>query len=126
MLKLENITRNNQRAIEFFENKIAFSIGPFDLNGMLEGKNIQIIGVREKEDFDKSHIPNSISIPASELGNHLNKLSKDKINIVYCYTQQCHLAAKAALHLAQNNYPVLELEGGFHAWRDIYNYDVVS
>jgi rhodanese-related sulfurtransferase len=43
-------------------------------------------------------------------------LSKDKLNILYCYSQTCHLAAAAALELASQGYRVMEMEGGFAAW----------
>ena len=76
--------------------------------------------------YEKGHIPESISIPAEDLDIRMSGLSRDKINIVYCYNQQCHLAAKAALKLAENEYPVMELEGGFHAWSDVADFEVVS
>ena len=47
----------------------------------------------------------------------LEGLRKDKINVVYCYSQVCHLAAAAAFEFASRGYPVMELEGGFAGWR---------
>ena len=41
---------------------------------------------------------------------------KEKTNIVYCYSQVCHLAAAAVRYFAENDYPVMELEGGFEKW----------
>lgn len=126
MTKLETITRNTQKAREYFENKVAFTVGPVELKKMMdsEADNIQIIDVRRSEDYNKGHIPTAMSIPAPELESSLNRLSKDRINIVYCYTQQCHLAAKSALILANKEYPVVELEGGFAEWRSS-DYDIV-
>ena len=40
-------------------------------------------------------------------------LEKDKLNVLYCYSQVCHLAAKAAVEFTSNGYSVMELEGGF-------------
>jgi len=42
---------------------------------------------------------------------------KEKTNIVYCYSQVCHLAAAAARYFAEHDYPVMELEGGFEEWQ---------
>lgn len=127
MIKLMNITRQIQRAKEFFENRIAFTVGPVELKEMIEKdrNSIEIIDVRSREYYDKGHIPSAVSIPGSEIQMHLNKLSKDKINVVYCYSQQCHLGSKTALVLLENGYPVIELEGGFNEWKNS-DFDIVS
>lgn len=127
MLKLENIIRQTERAKEYFENKVAFTVGPVELKEMIEkdSDKIQVIDVRTAEYYQKGHIPSAVSIPAKDITMHMNKLSKEKINIVYCYSQQCHLAAKAALVLAERGFPVVELEGGFNEWKNL-DYDIVS
>lgn len=126
MLKYAELTKNTQKAKEFFMDKVAFTLGPVELKEMMGRDDVQIIDVRKSEDYQKSHIPNAISIPGKDMESSLSKLSKDKINVVYCYTQQCHLAAKAAVILASNGYPVMELDGGFDAWFKIYDFEVVS
>lgn len=127
MLKLENITKNTHRAKEYFENKIAFTVGPVELKKILEEDrdSIELIDVRLKEHYDSGHIPSAISIQGKDIEMNLSKLSKHKINVLYCYSQQCHLAAKSALILAKNDYPVLELEGGFNEWKN-KDFDIVS
>ena len=124
-----NITRDTQRGKKFFEDKVAYTMSPMTLHRMLDNldkENIYLVDVRRKEDYEKGHIKNAVSIPGSEIENRLNELSKDKINLLYCYTQQCHLAATAALVLAENGYPVIELEGGFDVWKHGYKYEVVT
>jgi len=127
MMKLINITKQTQRAKEFFEDRLAFTVGPVELKEMMEKErnSIEIIDVRLKEYFDKGHIPSAMSMPGKEFEMHLNKLSKDKINVVYCYSQQCHLGSKMALILADKGYPVMELEGGFNEWKNS-DFDIVS
>jgi len=127
MLKLENITRQSQRAKEFFEDKLAFTLGPVELKELMENErnSIEIIDVRKKEHYESGHLPSAMSIPGKEIEMQLNNLSKDKINIVYCYSQQCHLGAKIALILVEKGYPVMELEGGFNEWKN-KDFDVVS
>jgi rhodanese-related sulfurtransferase len=126
MTKYSHITKDTKRANEYFLNKIAFTVGPVELTAMMEkeSENIQIIDVRYKEDYEKGHIKDSISIPGKELKDNLDKLSKDKINIVYCYSQQCHMAAKAAIILAESEYPVIELDGGSKEWLN-YGYKLI-
>lgn len=127
MTKLANITRQTQRAKEFFENKIAFTVGPVELKDMIakESDSITVIDVRSRDYYEKGHIPSALSIPKADLEMHLNKLSKDKINVVYCYSEQCHLAAKAALILAERGFSVIELQGGFNEWKNS-DFDIVS
>ena len=48
----------------------------------------------------------------------LEGLERDKTNILYCYSHVCHLAAKAAVEFADRGFPVMEMDGGFKAWKD--------
>ncbi len=127
MLKIEDITKNAEKAKEFFQEKVAFTLGPVELHRLMETDmdKIQIIDVRNSDNYVSGHIPEAMSIPASNLEYSMDKLSKDKINIVYCYNQQCHLAAKSALMLAEEGFPVMELEGGFDIWKHT-DYDIVT
>lgn len=122
---IKEIRFNTKSAENFFAEKMAFTLGPVELKAMLEkqkakpnGVEIKVIDVRHKEDFDEAHIPEAISIPKSELEKEIGMLSKNDLHIIYCYSQQCHLAAGAALFLAKNDYPVMELEGGFSIWKE--------
>lgn len=108
---------NPAQAKTYFENKMQFTTGPVELNRMLEQKqDIVIVDVRAEEDYKKAHIPGAINLPEGKWNNPTG-LSKDKQNIVYCYSHVCHLAAKAAVHLAQAGYPVMELDGGWKGWQ---------
>src|SRR5207245_8704562 len=78
--------------------------------------NLVVVDVRAAEDFAKGHIPGAINLPKDKWES-AQGLSRDKTNVVYCYTQQCHLAANACVRFASKGYPVMELEGGFEAWK---------
>jgi rhodanese-related sulfurtransferase len=110
------ITGNPEKAREFFAAKMAFTTGPVELKGMVERKeNVIVVDVRRPEDYAKGHIPGAINLPHGQW--HTAKgLSKDRLHVVYCYAQTCHLAAAAALEFASQGYRVMELEGGFAAW----------
>ena len=107
------------RARTYFENKMAFTTGPVELNRMIESRenHINIVDVRAAEDFAKGHIPGAINLPKDSWENPQG-LSKDKTNVVYCYSQVCHLAANACLGFASKGFPVMELEGGFETWKE--------
>jgi rhodanese-related sulfurtransferase len=101
----------------YFEDKLAFSTGPVELDKWIKSgeDNLIVVDVRAAADFAKGHIPGAIHIPCDQW-DHPRALSRDKTSVVYCYTQQCHLAANACVRFAAAGYPVMELEGGFAAW----------
>lgn len=109
------ITGNPDKAREFFAAKMAFTTGPFEVKGMLDrNEGVTIIDVRQPADYTKSHIPGAINLPYGTW-HSAQGMAKDKLNIIYCYSQTCRLAAAAALELASQGYRVMELEGGFAA-----------
>jgi len=115
MTHSENIP-NPAKAKEFFEAKMAFTTGPVELSHQLKGsKKVNVIDVRAAEDYSKGHIPGAINLAAGQWDS-LSVLKKEMVNVIYCYSQVCHLAAKAAAYFAGKGYPVQEMEGGFQAW----------
>ena len=107
------------RARAYFEDKLAFTTGPVELDRWIKARqnNLIVVDVREAEDYEKGHIPGAINLPRERWDNPQG-LAKDKTNVVYCYTQQCHLAANACVRFASHGFPVMELEGGFEVWKE--------
>lgn len=107
-----------RKASRYFRAKMEFTTGPIELDDMIRRQeNIMIIDVRRPEDYKLGHIPGAINkYRADDAG--FDGLSKQKNNIVYCYSEDCHLAASAARDFADFGYPVLELEGGFEGWKE--------
>ena len=108
-------SNNPAKAREYFEAKMAFTTGPVELERMIKRGEVNIVDVRAEEDYVQGHIPTAINLPKDQW-KKLTGLRKDKINVLYCYSQTCHLAAAAALEFASQGYPVMEMEGGFHIW----------
>ena len=106
-----------KKAKRYFAKKLAFTTGPIELNRWLkERKDIKVIDTRDSKSYAKGHIPGAVNLP-KEKWHKTAALDANKANIVYCYSQVCHLAAAAAYEFASAGYPVLELEGGFDAWK---------
>ncbi|MBA4386444.1 MAG: rhodanese [Verrucomicrobia bacterium] len=106
----------NNRAERFFEDKLEYTVGPYDLHSMVEGNEpVVVLDVRTEEDYGKGHIPGAINVPRSKWDTFLG-LDKSLTYVVYCYTQQCHLATMACLNFARRGFKVKELEGGIEAW----------
>jgi len=116
-----NINRlhSPEKAKQYFEARLAFTTGPVELDRWIKTgeDNLVVVDVRAAADYAKGHIPGAINLPKDHWQNP-EGLSRDKTNVVYCYTQQCHLAANACLQFANQGYPVMELEGGFEAWKE--------
>ncbi len=105
------------QARQYFADKLAFTTGPVELARNLNRSDITVIDVREAEDYRKGHVPGAINLPHDKW-NSLDGLRKDTLNILYCYTQQCHLAATAAVEFAEKGFSVMEMDGGFEAWKE--------
>lgn len=106
-------------ALEYFRHKMTYTTGPVELSHRMEEspEDFQIVDVRAAVDFREGHIPGAMNLPMDQWENPQG-LSKDKTNILYCYSHVCHLAAKAAMHFAALGYPVMEMDGGFKSWKE--------
>lgn len=106
-----------QTALKYFREKLDCSTGPIELSHWLEeGAPVRVIDVRASEDYEKAHIPGALNLPRDQWRKP-SGLSKDKTNVIYCYSQTCHLAAAAAVEFAKLGFSVIELEGGFNTWQ---------
>lgn len=106
-----------QQAKAFFAAKTGFTTGLHEVDGMIrDGGDVTIVDVRLPRDYRQSHIPGAINLPSGRWDKPAG-LSRDKLNILYCYSQTCHLAAQAAVALLAQDYPVAEMEGGFAGWQ---------
>jgi rhodanese-related sulfurtransferase len=111
------ISRDPVKAKEFFEAKMAFTTGPVELERMMKNNEVNVVDVRAAEDYAKGHIPCAINLPKDQWST-MKGLRKDKVNVLYCYSIVCHLAATAATVFADHGYPVMELDGGWRWWKD--------
>jgi rhodanese-related sulfurtransferase len=111
------IVASPRKAAKFFSAKMNFTTGPVELKNMIErGEDISIVDVRSPEDYAIGHIPGAVNLP-EEKWDTFAGLTREKVNIIYCYSEASHLAASAALAFAEHGYPVMELEGGFETWK---------
>lgn len=111
------LTNDPAKAKEFFEAKMAFTTGPVELERMMKNHEVNLVDVRAAEDYAEGHIPGALNLPKDQWHTYKG-LRKDKLNVLYCYSQVCHLAATAAVQFADQGYPVMELDGGWRWWKD--------
>jgi rhodanese-related sulfurtransferase len=105
------------KAKEFFEAKMAFTIGPVELERLMKSGGANVVDVRAADDYAEGHIPGAVSLPKDKWATGQG-LRKDRVNVLYCYSLVCHLAATAAVELAGRGFPVMELDGGWRWWKD--------
>ena len=105
------------KAKQYFDSKNAFTTGPVELERMMKSDSVNVVDVRAAEDYAEGHIPGSVNLPKDQW-HSLKGLRKDKLNVLYCYSIVCHLAATAAVEFAGKGYPVMELDGGWRWWKD--------
>jgi rhodanese-related sulfurtransferase len=111
-------TPDPQGGQEYFRRKATYSTGPVELNHALEShEDLVVVDVRESEDYEKGHVPGSINLPRSRWSTH-EGLREGVPNVLLCYSHVCHLAAKAGLEFAKAGFPVLEMDGGWEAWKE--------
>jgi rhodanese-related sulfurtransferase len=110
--------QNTQHARDYFAQKLAYVTGPFELDGQIKrGEPITVVDVRLPSDYKAGHIHGALNIPQGKW-HTLAGLSKERTAVIYCYSQTCKLAAAAAVEFASAGIPVVEMEGGFDAWRN--------
>lgn len=83
-------------------------------------QNILLIDLRDKEDYDLSHLPHAIWYDWEKLEdnipNILNTLPYLPIWIIL-YCEHGNTSLLIARDLARNGYPVMSLYGGYTAWQ---------
>lgn len=78
---------------------------------------LTIIDVRDRPDYNMSHITGAMSMPMNELVNRILK-SLELTRDIYIYGYTDEVTAEAAAKLRQAGYTnVAELEGGLAAWK---------
>jgi rhodanese-related sulfurtransferase len=79
---------------------------------------VEILDVRDTEDFDKHHIPGAKSIPVSQLEKRYSELDKDSPLLLVC--NRGGQKSQNALDILKNKgfKDVKILEGGMVAWQE--------
>ncbi len=84
------------------------------------GANIQILDVREAEEYELGKIPGSLNIPLGQLRGQLEKLDRSKEIVTYCSVGlRSYLASKILQHNGFEN--VRNLNGGYRSYQALRN-----
>ena len=77
-------------------------------------KGMMLLDVRTDKEYEGGHIPGSVHVPLSEIGDKIKKLKKDKELVVYC--QSGNRSSRAAAYLDAAGYTDVHDAGGFRTW----------
>ena len=83
----------------------------------LEGGDVAVVDVRGRAEWEAGHLPGVPNVPLGTLGDHLDALPRDRPLVMQCQSG-ARSAMAAALLQARGFDNVVNLEGGFAAWRE--------
>jgi rhodanese-related sulfurtransferase len=87
------------------------------LKSLLEkGEDIQLIDVREPQEYEICHLPGSILIPLGELPGRRQLIAADKPVVVICHHGFRSAQAMGYLSHRFGYQNLINLKGGIHAW----------
>lgn len=78
------------------------------------GKEIEILDVREHDEWESGHIPGAKHIPLGELPERLKELRPEKETIVVC--RSGNRSGKACDYLSSLGHNVVNMTGGMKNW----------
>jgi rhodanese-related sulfurtransferase len=88
-----------------------------ELEVLIKQKPLNIIDVREIDEFTMGHISGAMLCPVSEFMNHLPKLSKKKSYYIVCHSGSRSQAV--CDYLGKQGYEVTNVMGGMSTYRGI-------
>lgn len=107
-----------QAAQDYFNNMASHRnmIDAADVKAKLEAgdETIFLLDNRAETDYTAGHVEGAVNIPFAQLGANFDKLPKDKMIIINCYSGQTSSQATAVLRMA--GYNAMNLKGGFPSY----------
>jgi rhodanese-related sulfurtransferase/DNA-binding transcriptional ArsR family regulator len=88
-----------------------------DLLERARRRDVVVLDVRPKVEFDAGHIPEALSIPLDELESRLGEIPNDREVVAYCRGPYCVMALAAVDTLRKRGYRARRMEDGFPEWR---------
>lgn len=109
---------DSRAAHRFFSERLGFLMAQSGLKQKMDNgdEDFIVLDVRHADVFSESRIPGAVHVDADSLETEWHKFDPERINVIYCYSELCHRAARVCLEAALKEIPVMELHGGFEGW----------
>lgn len=90
---------------------------------LAKDKEVKVIEVLEKEEYERNHLKDAINIPLASLGREVKeRFDRDQELVVYCADIDCQASTKAAQKLDKLGFEnVYDYEEGKKDWREAGN-----
>lgn len=92
-------------------------VNPVAFESQIETKKVQLIDVRTPKEYKEGTILNAVNIDFLDEGFSKNIEQLDKKQPVYIFCQSGKRSAAAATKLQEAGFEVIELAGGYKAWK---------
>jgi rhodanese-related sulfurtransferase len=112
-------TKNMEKQIKHYENKLGFEMDPSDLfEALNNGEKIVVIDARRAFGYEEEHIPNALNIPHRDMNLETTQhLDKDVLYVTNCDGIGCNASTKGALNMVRLGFKIKELIGGLEWWK---------
>jgi adenylyltransferase/sulfurtransferase len=108
---------NRQTTPKYILEAIMNEISATELKERLDrGDDIQIIDVREQNEYDVARIPNSKLIPLAQVLNRADEIDPNRETVVHCKGGGRSARAIEALQRSGFQGSLFNLKGGIMAW----------
>lgn len=78
-------------------------------------EKLNIVDVRELDEWNSGHIPGAVHVPLSEFGEQISKINPSEETIVVC--RSGGRSSRACEYLAHSGYNVINMLDGMLAWQ---------
>ena len=98
-------------------------ISPEDLNKYTTQDNALLIDLRDKDDYEKGHIPGAIWADWESLDHNIDKILADTFHVIewiIVYCDHGNISMIAARDLARLGYPMISRGGGYEQWHKVF------
>lgn len=83
---------------------------PITLDMIKDRGDVYLLDVRPKDEYQKGHIPDALSVPLDELNERLSEIPRDKLVVAYCRGMFCSIADEAVKILHAKGYNAKKIE----------------
>lgn len=98
-------------------NRASFqTIGPLQVKSYLRRSDVQVIDLRDTEEYEQLHLKGAVSIPYETLMKRLDEVDAARTVLLYC--THGSVSIKAAKLLADRGYRTATLAGGICALKE--------
>ena len=90
------------------------NISSADLQALLAAGGVNLVDVREADEYASGHVPGATNLPLSDFLERYGELDKDKPYHIICRSGA--RSAQACAFLEEEGYDVTNVAGGTSAW----------